>query len=481
MSRKEIAFKVNLNNLKKQDQHVVDILDVFSHVVCYSFKNNMWEKSNVEGTLFITKRSSDPEYGAVILNRLTPENLIVGFHSDAKLRFTGSFFIYSHTAVGLFGLWFNSNDAVSRMSECLRNIKSRCNNKIDAGTMLLQMINSDSKSEVSFDMDVPPPKFKLSENSGGNSLLPLEELFLSDKISCEEEGTNPLKREDFMQRTTSIEIKHKPPFHSSSSSSMFNSKEVMKYEDEETPKPPRKSLSGMNLLFKEIPSQIMRSKVKKRKESLKQQNESRESLSDMNSFLEESDVYRKNPQLTDSDNQELIINDNYFPPTENHLKSEEVKNILLSSGMEIKKSKESFEEPIAPSTTKKSSFTSQLFKDVPTQILRRKITSSSSAKPLALPVDEDKIDTQKYINDVARKSLSETNEKNTKPQFTDIPTQILRRKLTNSSNNSGMESKPIITSRTWKPMSKLEFVSRITFDDNFQSQLYELYMKKCSE
>lgn len=64
----EIAFRMNLNSLKRLDPYVTDIVARASHVVLYAHSvpssqfpvdstvPPSWDKQEVEGTLFITKR-----------------------------------------------------------------------------------------------------------------------------------------------------------------------------------------------------------------------------------------------------------------------------------------------------------------------------------------------------------------------------------------------------------------------------------------
>ena len=41
-NKSEIAFRVNLNNLKRQDSAIVDIVERATHVVVYEYLDEQW-------------------------------------------------------------------------------------------------------------------------------------------------------------------------------------------------------------------------------------------------------------------------------------------------------------------------------------------------------------------------------------------------------------------------------------------------------
>ena len=63
--------RMNLTALKRRDPYIARILDTASQVALYLFNEpeDAWEKTDVEGTLFVYERSAAPFFGLTISNR----------------------------------------------------------------------------------------------------------------------------------------------------------------------------------------------------------------------------------------------------------------------------------------------------------------------------------------------------------------------------------------------------------------------------
>ena len=55
-----------------------------------------WEKTNIEGTLFVYERTCEPAYGFLILNRLNSTNLIQPITKDIELQDKTPFLLYKN-------------------------------------------------------------------------------------------------------------------------------------------------------------------------------------------------------------------------------------------------------------------------------------------------------------------------------------------------------------------------------------------------
>ena len=60
-----------LNSTVKVDPYIISIVAHSSQVALYQYKTGMgpWEKTEVEGTLFVYQREAEPQYGFTIMNR----------------------------------------------------------------------------------------------------------------------------------------------------------------------------------------------------------------------------------------------------------------------------------------------------------------------------------------------------------------------------------------------------------------------------
>ena len=63
-------------------------------VALYKYVGTEWEKTNIEGTLFVYTRKCEPCYGFLILNRLSATNLIQPITKDIELQDKTPFLLY---------------------------------------------------------------------------------------------------------------------------------------------------------------------------------------------------------------------------------------------------------------------------------------------------------------------------------------------------------------------------------------------------
>ena len=63
--------RMNLTSLKRRDPYIGQILDTASQVALYLFNEpeDAWEKTEIEGSFFVYRRTAAPFYGFTISNR----------------------------------------------------------------------------------------------------------------------------------------------------------------------------------------------------------------------------------------------------------------------------------------------------------------------------------------------------------------------------------------------------------------------------
>jgi mRNA-decapping enzyme 1B len=71
---KSESEKLTLNSLRRNDKTIEEIIETANHVSLYEFQldTKAWKRRDVEGSLFVVKRSSQPRFQYIILNRLSP-------------------------------------------------------------------------------------------------------------------------------------------------------------------------------------------------------------------------------------------------------------------------------------------------------------------------------------------------------------------------------------------------------------------------
>ncbi|KAF9356854.1 hypothetical protein BGX26_004626 [Mortierella sp. AD094] len=130
---------VNLSVLQRHDPHISDIIDSSSHVVVYKFDEDSqtWTKKNVEGTMFVFKRSTAPSYGFFIMNRLGLENLMADLTGDMALQLTSDYIIY-RAGEDIHGIWiFETTDRdriAAKLQECCKKAMEESQDLIKPST-----------------------------------------------------------------------------------------------------------------------------------------------------------------------------------------------------------------------------------------------------------------------------------------------------------------------------------------------------------
>ncbi|CAJ1956385.1 unnamed protein product [Cylindrotheca closterium] len=125
--------EANLRLLQRTtDPTISNILDSATHVVLYKFApaSQSWEKSNVEGGLFLAVKQSG--YMMVILNRNSPDNYSIQLSANFQLQHQDPYLIFRQVEQGetvIRGIWFpNANERLTvneSLSQVLERLRSQ--------------------------------------------------------------------------------------------------------------------------------------------------------------------------------------------------------------------------------------------------------------------------------------------------------------------------------------------------------------------
>lgn len=128
--------EANLRLLQRSmDKSISNIIGSATHVVLYEFSQaaQSWEKSDVEGSMFLAVRPSG--YLLAILNRNSTQNYPMELSADFQLQHSDPYLIFRHRQNGkevIRGIWFpnaaervSMNDMLQKALEDLRNPKPK--------------------------------------------------------------------------------------------------------------------------------------------------------------------------------------------------------------------------------------------------------------------------------------------------------------------------------------------------------------------
>lgn len=101
----------------------------------YKYVGTEWEKTNIEGTLFVYERKCEPRFGFLILNRLSSTNLIQPITKDIELQDKTPFLLYK--TKDIFGIWFyeqaNCKNLYQMINQVINKVKHG-NKKTEKGS-----------------------------------------------------------------------------------------------------------------------------------------------------------------------------------------------------------------------------------------------------------------------------------------------------------------------------------------------------------
>ncbi|XP_051509843.1 mRNA-decapping enzyme 1A-like [Myxocyprinus asiaticus] len=115
---------MSLAALQQYDPYIVKLLDVTGQVALYTFNSNAneWEKTEIEGTLFVYARSASPYHGFTIMNRLSTENLVEPINKDLEFQLQDPFLLYRNGNLGIYSIWFYDKEDCQRIAQLMLQI-----------------------------------------------------------------------------------------------------------------------------------------------------------------------------------------------------------------------------------------------------------------------------------------------------------------------------------------------------------------------
>ncbi|XLU31228.1 hypothetical protein S245_067294, partial [Arachis hypogaea] len=99
---------LNLTVLQCIDPFVKEILITAAHVTFYEFNIDLsqWSCKDVEGSLFVVKRNTQPRFQFIVMNRRNIENLVDNLLGDFEYEVQVPYLLYRNAAQEVNGIWF---------------------------------------------------------------------------------------------------------------------------------------------------------------------------------------------------------------------------------------------------------------------------------------------------------------------------------------------------------------------------------------
>ncbi|KAL6506479.1 hypothetical protein OROGR_024660 [Orobanche gracilis] len=99
---------LNLTVLQRIDPFVEEILITAAHVTLYEFNidNSQWSRKDVEGSLFVVKRNTQPRFQFIVMNRRNTDNLVENLLGDFEYEVQVPYLLYRNASQEVNGIWF---------------------------------------------------------------------------------------------------------------------------------------------------------------------------------------------------------------------------------------------------------------------------------------------------------------------------------------------------------------------------------------
>ncbi|XP_076946487.1 mRNA-decapping enzyme-like protein isoform X2 [Bidens hawaiensis] len=99
---------LNLTVLQRMDPYIEEILITAAHVTFYEFNVdlNQWSRKDVEGSLFVVKRNTQPRFQFIVMNRRIAENLVENLLGDFEFELQLPYLLYRNASQEVNGIWF---------------------------------------------------------------------------------------------------------------------------------------------------------------------------------------------------------------------------------------------------------------------------------------------------------------------------------------------------------------------------------------
>nr|XP_023884562.1 mRNA-decapping enzyme-like protein [Quercus suber]POE70452.1 mrna-decapping enzyme-like protein [Quercus suber] len=99
---------LNLTVLQRIDPFIEEILITAAHVTFYEFniESNQWSRKDVEGSLFVVKRNTQPRFQFIVMNRRNTDNLVENLLGDFEYEVQVPYLLYRNASQEVNGIWF---------------------------------------------------------------------------------------------------------------------------------------------------------------------------------------------------------------------------------------------------------------------------------------------------------------------------------------------------------------------------------------
>lgn len=124
------AADLNKAVLKRCDPEVEEVLATAGQVCLYrmNIEEQQWARKNVEGSLFLIKRRTEPQFQFLVLNRSNTDNYTEPIVGNLELELNPPYLMYTRGNDEIHGIWFAEAEDLTKFSDVMTKVLARLPN-----------------------------------------------------------------------------------------------------------------------------------------------------------------------------------------------------------------------------------------------------------------------------------------------------------------------------------------------------------------
>lgn len=177
----------NLQSIQRIDPCAEAILDKATHTALYRFNNDsrVWEKTDVDGAMFIYQRVDAPYYSLMIANRQSPNDMIEPITSSIRIKIDLPYLFFCKPEGEIRGLWFYKETDCHRIFQLMERILNDLKQGKDTCDSLIPISTEVNASPT------PPPQPPSLSTDEANSILSMLRAAQSGATRKQSQGSSP--------------------------------------------------------------------------------------------------------------------------------------------------------------------------------------------------------------------------------------------------------------------------------------------------
>ncbi|OTF72343.1 hypothetical protein BLA29_000411 [Euroglyphus maynei] len=170
---------INLRALKKIDDNIREIIICAGQVAVYYYdiNQNDWVRKNIEGTLFFVRRSNQPEYAFVVINRLNTINFVQKITKDLEINVQSPYLMYKNIEKEIYCIWFYDANQCATLNENINQAMNSIKKTPDTSSKILNGQSHTPKSKQQSSLTAGTP----STNNDQAQASQILKLFYNNK------------------------------------------------------------------------------------------------------------------------------------------------------------------------------------------------------------------------------------------------------------------------------------------------------------